>query len=350
VTGGITCNTRICPSVVDGCPSAPGGCFDPGINPAIDPANVFAQGPAFDPGAGFGLAGAPAAVAANPAIAQLQPTIFNCPTRFCSVLTVCPTQTFTCPSRITCPSQFTICPSQFTNCPTQSAIGCPNTQPWICQIPTQPPACLVTAGFTCNTRICPSAVDGCPSAPGGCFDPGLNPAVNPAVNFGQGPAFDPGAAFGLAGAPVGQAAAQIQATIVGCQTRQAWCPSVFTPCPTATTLQCLSRFVICQSQFTQCQTQTPAHCITVPILCQQVTAGITCNTRICPSAVDGCPSAPGGCVDPGLPVFDPGGGFAGGGFAGGLVGAQVTMVWPPCTPSAFGPCQTRFWCGGWPRM
>jgi len=50
-------------------------------------------------------------------------------------------------------------------------------------------------------------------------------------------------------------------------------------------------------------------------------------------------------------VFDPGGGFGGGGFAGGLVGgAQVTMVWPPCTPSAFAPCQSRFGCGGGPWM
>ena len=184
VTAGFTCNTRICPSVVDGCPSTPGGCFDPWVNPAIDPAvNVFAQGPAFDPGAGFGLPGAPAAAAANPAIAQFQPTIFNCPTRFCSVFTICQTATFQCQSRLICP--------------TRPGPACPNTQTWICQ---------VTVGFTCNTRICPSAVDACPSAPGGCFDPWVNPAIDPAAGgFAQGPAFDPGAAFGLPGAPAGAA-------------------------------------------------------------------------------------------------------------------------------------------------
>jgi hypothetical protein len=323
VTAGFTCNTRICPSVVDGCPSTPGGCFDPWVNPAIDPAvNVFAQGPAFDPGAGFGLTGAPAAAAANPFVAQIPPTrqVWCRP----SIFTICPTQTFICQTRFTCPSQFTICP-------------------------TQPPACQVTAGFTCNTRICPSAVDACPSAPGGCFDPGLNPAINPAVNIGQGLAFDQGAAFGMVGAPppppTSPVICQFQPTIVGCPTRQVWCqPSVFTVCPTLTP-QCQSRFVACQSQFTLCRTQF--NCPTLSPACL-VTAGFTCNTRICPSAVDACPSAPGGCFDPGGPVFDPGGGFGGGGFAGGLVGAQVTMVWPPCTPSAFGPCQTRFGCGGGP--
>jgi hypothetical protein len=291
--------------------------------------DFFAAGGGGLVGAGNPALGAAAAIPpTSPIVCQLPPTIVGCPTRqvWCrpSIFTVCPTQTFICQTRFTCPSQFTICP-------------------------TQPPACQVTAGFTCNTRICPSAVDACPSAPGGCFDPGLNPAINPAVNIGQGLAFDQGAAFGMVGAPppppTSPVICQFQPTIVGCPTRQVWCqPSVFTVCPTLTP-QCQSRFVACQSQFTLCRTQF--NCPTLSPACL-VTAGFTCNTRICPSAVDACPSAPGGCFDPGGPVFDPGGGFGGGGFAGGLVGAQVTMVWPPCTPSAFGPCQTRFGCGGGP--
>jgi hypothetical protein len=58
------------------------------------------------------------------------------------------------------------------------------------------PACPVSAAVVCQTLVCPSAVDACPSAPGGCDTP-YNPQnpINPVGFFGGGL----GGAFGYGG-------------------------------------------------------------------------------------------------------------------------------------------------------
>ncbi|WP_110171032.1 hypothetical protein [Luteitalea pratensis] len=121
---------------------------------------------------------------------------------------ICPPQTvFTCPTRTAwCrPSVFTICPSQLTICATRQVI---------CQV-TAPVQCAPSLSFQCPTRICPSAVDACPSAPGGCWDPTIvqgtivqQPGLGQ-VGLQGGFGFDPsgGMGFGPAGGGLVGAAA-----------------------------------------------------------------------------------------------------------------------------------------------
>ena len=269
----IPCPTRICPSAVDACPSAPGGC---------DPWTIYQQtgtivqqpdfggvagggGLGFDPGiAAGGFVGGP-----NPAALAIPRTIIG-----------------------PCQSLFSWCrPSVLTICITRQLF---------CQQ-------QVSAAVICQTRICPSAVDACPSAPGGC-DPWTiyqqtgtivqQPGGFGGVAGGGGAGFDPGAAAGGFGGAGGFDAA---GGAVGA--------------PSPLTAQYMSSPVICQVQtrtficrptlfVQQCHTQTPAcithlpnYCITVPHLCQ---------TQYCPTLI-GCPSGP-------VCGF---GGFGGGGYPGG---------------------------------
>jgi hypothetical protein len=292
------CQTRICPSAVDACPSAPGGC---------DPWTIYQQtgtivqqpggfgdvaggGLGFDPGiAAGGMVGGP-----NPAAMLYPRTIIGCP----SQLSWCR------------PSVLTICITRQVFCQQQ-----------------------VSAAVLCQTRICPSAVDACPSAPGGC-DPWtiyqqtgtiVQQPVDVGGFGGGGLGFDPGiAAGGMVGGPNPAALAYPVPTIINCPSRLVWCrPSVLTIC--------ITRQWWCA---------------------QQASAAVICQTRVCPSAVDACPSAPGGCdpwtiyqqtgtivqqpggfggvaggVAGGGPGFDPGvaaGGF--GGAAGGMVGAPAALT------------------------
>jgi hypothetical protein len=282
--------------------------------------DFFAAAGGAGAGAGAGTVGAPGT---NPVICPV-PTIFNCPTR----------QTW-------CrPSVFTICPSQLTVCPSQQLAVCP-TRPVICQVATATVQCVPSVAVQCPTRFaCPSAVDACPSAPGGCWDPTIvqtTTVVQPGLGqggFQGGFNFDPGAGAGggFVGGP----------------------PSIPTiQCPAGPVLQHQTQFVICRpSIITICRTHQPLQCITRPVVCQIVTttiqcvpsAAIQCPTQgFCPSAVDACPSAPGWCGDPTIvqttTVVQPGlgqGGFQGGpnfdpGMAagGGFVGAPVTQT-PGC--------------------
>ena len=94
----------------------------------------------------------------------------RCPTHtiLCrpSVVTICPTRLAGCNPSVTLGCQ----PSVLTLCPSQTATGC--------GIPSVAAGCLTVAR-------CPSVIDGCPSAPGGC-DP-FTVVINPG-----GPVFDPG--------------------------------------------------------------------------------------------------------------------------------------------------------------
>lgn len=246
---------------------------------------------------GGGMVGAPGPGAGTTGVIACQPirTVFNCPTR-----------TLWCR-----PSVLTICPSS----------------PVICQ---------VSAAYVCRTNICPSAVDACPSAPGGC-DPwtiyqGGTIVQQPGFGGGAGGAlgFDPGiAAGGVAGGMVGAGGPVTYGLIcpprtltINCPTRQIWCrPSVLTIC--------VSQMVVCHQTVLQ--------------------------TFYCPSVVDACPSAPGGCdpwtiyQQPGTIVQQPGfGGVAGGGLgfdpgiaAGGMVGAAGAAAFGAAAPlrpqTIFGP-------------
>jgi hypothetical protein len=238
-------------------------------------------------GAGaVGTVGAPIGNTSPAVCSPIPRTVFNCPTQpvWCRTL-----------SPIQCPTRLTLCPTRQLICPPH------DTAVLIC----------AATGVMCQT---PSAVDACPSAPGGC-NPGTifqqTIAQQPAA-FQGGFAFDPGAAAGgFVGGP------NLATRIIACfQTR----PLV-------------------------CQTQVPHLCpLTRAVVCSPV------NTAICPvsaaaictipSAVDACPSAPGGC-DPGtvfqqttaqLPFaaqglgFDPG--AAAGGFGGGFVGAANPVATP----------------------
>jgi hypothetical protein len=205
------------------------------------------------------------------------------------------------------------------------------TRPVICQ--------QVSVAAICPTRgFCPSAVDGCPSTPGGCdpftiYQQGTT-VVQPVDvgGFGGGLGFDPGvaaggfadAAGGMVGAP-GPGAGGVSVIVI-CQPIR----TLYTNCPTR-------QFWCRPSVLTICVTQQPA-------LCGHVSAAVICPTRgFCPSAVDGCPSAPGGC-DPwtiyqqGTTVVQPVdvGGLAGGGLgfdpgvaAGGFQGVAGGMVGGP---------------------
>jgi len=282
VSAAVICQTRICPSAVDACPSAPGGC-DPWtiyqqtgtIVQQPDFGGVAGGGLGFDPGmAAGGFVGAPGPGAGAAGPYRPIRTIFNCPTQ-----------------AVWCrPSQVTICASSYVICRPTIGIACVPSAAWICQ-----------------TRICPSAVDACPSAPGGC-DPWTiyqqtgtivqQPGGFGGVAGGGGAGFDPGAAAGGFGGAGGFDAA---GGAVGA--------------PSPLTAQYMSSPVICQVQtrtficrptlfVQQCHTQTPAcithlpnYCITVPHLCQ---------TQYCPTLI-GCPSGP-------VCGF---GGFGGGGYPGG---------------------------------
>jgi hypothetical protein len=290
-----------------------------------------------------GLVGAPGP-GINSQIVVCQPirTVFNCPTR----------------TLLTCDSVLTIC----------------NSAPVICR-PSIGIACVPSAAFVCQTNICPSAVDACPSAPGGCWDPTIfqqTTVVQPQLpggfqgGFQGGLGFDPGAvAGGLSGGLVG--APQVATATIVAQSRIVICqqPSVFVVnCPTRSPQLCFpSRFFICPTQISP--THAPQFCPTqFPQLCP---------THFCPTLPGGCPSAfgcpsgpvcgdPGGITtvinptinqgfqgfqqqaggaggfDPQQAGFDPSGGLgfdpsgagAGGGFdpSGGFVGAPGPVLQP----------------------
>src|SRR5262249_21408140 len=155
---------------------------------------------------GGGMVGAPGPGAGTTGVIACQPirTVFNCPTR-----------TLWCR-----PSVLTICPSS----------------PVICQ---------VSAAYVCRTNICPSAVDACPSAPGGC-DPwtiyqGGTIVQQPGFGGGAGGAlgFDPGiAAGGVAGGMVGAGGRAAEGLLCPtralareCRTGQIWgWPAVLSVC------------------------------------------------------------------------------------------------------------------------
>ena len=329
----VACPTIICPSAVDACPSAPGGC-DPFT--IVQTGTIFQQpadfggvaggGLGFDPGlgaggfaAGGGMVGGPGGGIAGP-IGPVGPirTVINCHT-----------QVFICR-----PSVLTICASAHLICP---------SHPIICNRPTINNLCVPSAAIQCATRICPSAVDGCPSAPGGC-DPWTIVQTGTIVQqpdfgavAGGGLGFDPGLAAGgfggfgggMVGGPNPAAAAgpigPIR-TFFGCPSRVVLCrPSVLTIC---------TQQVICPTQPIICRPTLGIGCVP--------SAAIHCPTLICPSAVDACPSAPGGCdpftvVQTGTIVqqpadfgaggglgFDPGIGAGGfGGVGGGMVGGPA---------------------------
>jgi len=108
-------------------------------------------------------------------------TVINCPPK--SAIVPCLTQFHLC-TVINCPPKSVVAPCITQNpiCQTRGIVCtaiCPRTQ--FCPV-TKNPGC-VNSGFVC-TGFCPSAVDACPSAPGGCdqwFDPGevVNPVINP---------------------------------------------------------------------------------------------------------------------------------------------------------------------------
>jgi hypothetical protein len=321
--------TFVCPSVVDGCPSAPGGCdpytrvqfqTDPILQQAGGFAGVAGGGLGFDPGvAAGGMVGGP-----NPAAAIAYPR---------SIIAACQ-------------SLFTLCrPSVLTICFTRS--------PLICQ---------VSAAVICPTRgFCPSAVDGCPSTPGGCdpytivqfqTDPVLQQAGGFAGVAGGGLGFDPGvAAGGLAGGMVGGpsplAAGYVTSPII-CQLQ------------TQNIIQCRPTFAV------TCRPSVLTICASSPVICRPTigfacvpSVAVLCPTRgFCPSAVDACPSAPGGCDPYTIVQFptetiaqQPGGfgGVAGGGLGfdpgvaagGGMVGAPSPLTAQYATSPAVCQLQTR---------
>jgi hypothetical protein len=318
----VLCQTRICPSIVDACPSAPGGCWDPNIFQQVVQPGVqggFGGGLGFDPGAaGGGFVGAPGPGGLTSPIICAPQTIVHCPTQ-----------------QIWCkPSVFTICPSQLAICP---------TRPLICQV-TASLQCVPSAVVVCPTRICPSAIDACPSAPGGCWDPNIfQQVVQPGVQGGFGGGglgFDPGAAAGgFVGAPgaggLGPIQGQLGTQFVICH------PSIIQICPTRSPI-CVTRTIQCRSVFTPwCPTQ-PQHgccptliqsCATIPGLCH--TAPPFCPI---PTLPGGCPSGP-VCFDPGGGGIDPTGGAgfdpnmtfdpAGGGLTGGPAGQAVQFQTAP---------------------
>ena len=140
---------------------------------------------------------------------------YSCPSRIiplCPTRQIfCPTRQAWCPSRIVqlCPTRQVFCRSLVVACPTQPIrcqqhsvlIRCAPSQLVVCQtvaLSCQSAAiCYVTRTQNCpqasavvqcpTLGACPSAVDGCPSTPGGCGDPTIDPTVtiNPTV-FQQG--------------------------------------------------------------------------------------------------------------------------------------------------------------------
>lgn len=123
--------------------------------------------------------------------------LWRCPTRFyplCRSVVV-----VQCPSVVWCrPSVPSYrCPSVAINCPTRTGIGCTNSSLVVCQsVAVRCPVASVvgcpqpSAVVQCPTfGACPSAIDACPSAPGGCtFDPTIfqTPVVNPGGFEGGG--------------------------------------------------------------------------------------------------------------------------------------------------------------------
>jgi hypothetical protein len=82
---------------------------------------------------------------------------------------------------IQCFPKTAICPtSQLQKCPSKLPVLCPTTRVsgcWSHLMCFEPKTQLSAGCGTIKTAICPSAVDACPSAPGGCFDPGI--PINP---------------------------------------------------------------------------------------------------------------------------------------------------------------------------
>jgi subtilisin family serine protease len=92
---------------------------------------------------------------------------------------------------VTCLPKSAICPrtSVSNSCPTRLPVLCPTTGLqgcWSRLLCVEPKTTLAACVIEVRTNICPSAVDACPSAPGGC-EPGIidvNPVINPAVEAG----------------------------------------------------------------------------------------------------------------------------------------------------------------------
>ncbi len=108
------------------------------------------------------------------------------PFTFCPPSPLCPPTpaTFCPPTPLTfCPpTPFCPPPTPLTHCPPSVTVVCPPSPVVVCHARTpflpclatvaQPcfitATCPVSASIACPTLVCPSAVDACPSAPGGC--------------------------------------------------------------------------------------------------------------------------------------------------------------------------------------
>jgi hypothetical protein len=283
-------------------------------------------------GLGGGMVGAPAPITNNPAV---------CPVR--TLIGPCPTQQVWCR-----PSVLTICASQQIICP---------SRPIICQL-TQPLQCQISAAIICQTRICPSAVDACPSAPGGCWDPTIfqQTVVQPGFQAGGiqgGLNFDPGMAAGggFVGAPAQNTTRPCISELVVCGTPP---PPTTTPqCQLVTAAGCQSQIVICHPSIIAqtCPTRSPI-CLSVPIIRCPTVIQQLCPTRfihqcptmpttcpvincppsfpmLCPTTPGGvCPTVPPGCPTPSLPPGCPSGFVCPSGPVCDPAGGLMTVVNP----------------------
>jgi subtilisin family serine protease len=157
---------------------------------------------------GAGKMDSNAAVNCVPSLRPVQSTVVVCQSTLINCGT--PSIVLACqPSVVTvCQSAAISCPSQLLSCQPSVVVACVTRTP-VCD---QRPSALIACA---STLRCPSAIDGCPSAPGGCLQSAVcgpqqslacgpvNPTVvvNPGVVANPGVAVNPGRLGGLGRSP-----------------------------------------------------------------------------------------------------------------------------------------------------